>query len=216
MDDSESGGCERKLTITPSYESSFRRGEFVDILRALGPAVEDVLCGAGGQEQARVVVEVCLVDKEAKRDWWRAEARTCFPRSSARGRLEFSFEKGECRLVASFSAGYLLIAHQTFILTDTFAAQRSGRRRTGKTTRKAMSSPPLPWSQRLSRMILETHLGKTRLMKPSGRRYTEGRMPLLCPLLPGHLEANTYVHSRFVSNSLCRPWYTQNEWLTLI
>ena len=105
----------RKLTLTPSYESDFTRAEFADVLRALGPVVEDVFGersldaeGEGGEEKvelregddrgAGVEVEVCVVDRAEMREWWRGEARASFARLAARGRLDVSFEKGESSL----------------------------------------------------------------------------------------------------------------------
>ena len=112
----------RKLTLTPSYESDFTRAEFADVLRALGPVVEDVFGvpplehedgedGEDGEEKGAlregcrgeevevvVVVEVCVVDRAEMREWWRGEARASFARLAARGRLDVSFEKGESSL----------------------------------------------------------------------------------------------------------------------
>ena len=117
-----SASAPRKLTLTPSYESDFTRAEFADVLRALGPVVEDVFGvpplehedgedGEDGEEKGAlregcrgeevevvVVVEVCVVDRAEMREWWRAEARGSFARLGARGRLDVSFEKGESSL----------------------------------------------------------------------------------------------------------------------
>ena len=102
----------RKLTLTPSYESDFTRAEFAEVLRALGPVIEDVFGEGrldaegteekaeprGGDRGAGVEVEVCVVDRAEMREWWRAEARASFARLGARGRLDVSFEKGESSL----------------------------------------------------------------------------------------------------------------------
>ncbi|PIL29496.1 hypothetical protein GSI_08304 [Ganoderma sinense ZZ0214-1] len=112
----ESASVPRKLTLTPSYESDFTRAEFAEVLRALGPVIEDVLGvqsesanegnGEGGERadvtvkeaergaSAEVEVEVCVVDKADMREWWRGEARASFVRLGARGRLDVTFEKG--------------------------------------------------------------------------------------------------------------------------
>ncbi|KAM5543446.1 hypothetical protein V8D89_002697 [Ganoderma adspersum] len=105
------GDCAaRQLTLTPSYESVFTRTNFADVLRALGPVIEDVLLGersvhpqreeekAGpiiskGQRGVPMSVEVCVVDKVDKHKWWRKEARASFERLSAQGRLAVSFDK---------------------------------------------------------------------------------------------------------------------------
>ena len=103
----------RKLTLTPSYESDFTRAEFADVLRALGPVVEDVFGersldaeGEGGEEKVDqgaskklglMEVEMCVVEKAEMRNWWRMEAPGSFARLRARGRLEVSFEKGKSR-----------------------------------------------------------------------------------------------------------------------
>ena len=100
-----SAAAAQKLTLTPSYESDFVRAEFADVLRALGPVIEDVLgeCDSHeGKESvdreddrrgAEVEVEVCVVDKAEKREWWREEAHASFARLGARGRLAVTFEK---------------------------------------------------------------------------------------------------------------------------
>ncbi|KAI1784986.1 hypothetical protein LXA43DRAFT_171651 [Ganoderma leucocontextum] len=80
--------------------------EFSDVLRALGPVIDDVLGQCehshperGGEKadpeevEGGVSVEVCVVDKADKHEWWREEARASFARLSARGRLAVSFEK---------------------------------------------------------------------------------------------------------------------------
>ncbi|PIL25508.1 hypothetical protein GSI_12430 [Ganoderma sinense ZZ0214-1] len=111
-------GVPRKLTLTPSYESDFTRAEFAEVLRALGPVIEDVLgvqsesegegevgeksvvrvrqgeSGVSAEVEVEVEVEVCVVDKADMREWWRGEARASFVRLGARGRLDVTFEKG--------------------------------------------------------------------------------------------------------------------------
>ncbi|PIL29527.1 hypothetical protein GSI_08335 [Ganoderma sinense ZZ0214-1] len=105
----------RTLTITPTYEYDFSRGDFVDVLRALGPVVEGILLGGDGAHQhdpsgsrdrdrtqgegpaveVEVEVEVCVIDKaEERRRWWRGVARACFPRMHEEGRLRSTFTKG--------------------------------------------------------------------------------------------------------------------------
>ncbi|KAM5545241.1 hypothetical protein V8D89_001352 [Ganoderma adspersum] len=94
----------RTLTITPTYEYDFNRDDFVDVLRALGPVVEEVVSDRSGCDDASgshdrgaepdVVVEVCVIDKEeARRQWWREVARACFPRLHEQGRLRSTFTK---------------------------------------------------------------------------------------------------------------------------
>ncbi|PIL29499.1 hypothetical protein GSI_08307 [Ganoderma sinense ZZ0214-1] len=111
-------GVPRKLTLTPSYESDFTRAEFAEVLRTLGPVIEDVLgvqsesegegevgeksvvrvrqgeSGVSAEVEVEVEVEVCVVDKADMCEWWRGEARASFVRLGARGRLDVTFEKG--------------------------------------------------------------------------------------------------------------------------
>ncbi|TBU38961.1 hypothetical protein BD309DRAFT_473246 [Dichomitus squalens] len=92
----------RTLTFTATYEYDFTREEFVDVLRALGPVVEDVLLGAGSgdiensgrqQEFSGIVLEVSVIDVSEKHDWWRDRARECFPKLRELGRLRNTFCK---------------------------------------------------------------------------------------------------------------------------